>query len=358
MAEILGIGTTHAPPLVGPDEQMVGFFLKLASAPNADHRYRDRANWPAKMLAEFGADEGIAAARAHRARQLESFRRQRQMIDEFAPDVVVIFGDDQYENFKEDIIPPFCVFGLDEDFDSHPWAHGMNSGRQNVWGETSDWTLRLHGHRDAAKLLTTGLLERGVAMPYAYKTLHEPVLGHSFTNTILYLDYDRRGFPHPVIPFHVNCYGSSVMTSRGAFAHLFEDVRKDGPPDPPSPPPSLCMEVGAKLAQVAAASPYRVVLMATSSWSHSFLSSNTGYVIPDLDSDRVLFEAFRQGDYESWRRLGTAQLERAGQHEMLNWMVLAGAMAEIKRKPVVLDYIETYIFQATKCFVAFPPDGV
>ena len=33
------------------------------------------------------------------------FRAARQALNEFDPDFVLMFGDDQYENFKEDIIP-------------------------------------------------------------------------------------------------------------------------------------------------------------------------------------------------------------------------------------------------------------
>ena len=33
-----------------------------------------------------------------------------------------MWGDDQYENFKEDIVPPFCVLAYD-DQDIQPWAH-------------------------------------------------------------------------------------------------------------------------------------------------------------------------------------------------------------------------------------------
>lgn len=35
--------------------------------------------------------------------------------------------------------------------------------------------------------------------------------------------------------------------------------------------------------------------------------------------------------------------------------VLADAMAYLKRKPVILDYFETLIFQSDKCFAVFPP---
>ena len=49
------------------------------------------------------------------------FRKARRLLDDFAPDVVVIWGDDQYENFKEDIIPPFCVLAY-ESIEHRPWA--------------------------------------------------------------------------------------------------------------------------------------------------------------------------------------------------------------------------------------------
>ena len=42
--------------------------------------------------------------------------------------------------------------------------------------EPSDWTFKLRGHRDGAKLLTTELIKQGVVMPYAYKPLHQSVL--------------------------------------------------------------------------------------------------------------------------------------------------------------------------------------
>jgi hypothetical protein len=353
MGEILGLGGTHYPSLVASEENMLSLFHTIVDAPRVDPRWKDRANWPPEMIAEL--DEGMTAVKRYRARMWDNFRKLRKMLDDFAPDFLIIFGDDQYENFKEDIIPPFCIFGLDDDFDQQPYKHGFMSRFPNGWGEPKDWTLRIHGHRNGAKYLTRGLLERGVPMPYAYKPLHIEGLGHAFTYTVMYLDCDRKGFPHPVIPFDVNCYGSQVITSGGAIAHLFNEPKVEGLPDPPGPSPALCMEVGAKLAQVAAASPYRIAMMASSSWSHCFLSPNTGFVIPDHKSDRLLFEALKKGDYEVWRRRTTEETERAGHQEMLNWMVLAGAMAELKRKPVIHDYVETYIFQSNKCFCSFPP---
>src|SRR5207247_10327645 len=115
-------------------------------------------------------DAGAAAAARHRERLVAGFRRCRRALDEFAPDFVVIFGDDQYENFREDLIPPFCVFGLDEIL-LRPWATGAGALRPNRWGEPSEFIFRAHGHRDGARTIARGLLERGVDLPYAYRPL-------------------------------------------------------------------------------------------------------------------------------------------------------------------------------------------
>jgi len=360
MGEILGLGTTHYPPLVVKDEYLTNTFRLILSAPKIEARYKDRANWPAGMIAELGEDEGLTAAKRYRARLADDFRQMRKILDDFKPDFVVIFGDDQYENFKEDIIPPFCVYGLDDEIDLKPWLNNpiTRMGGQKVpngWDEPDDFPFKIKGHREGAKYLTDGLIKHGVDMPYAYKTLHLKGLAVAFTHTLLYLDWDRKGFPYPVIPFHVNCYGSSVITAKGGLAHLFQDLEQKGLPDPSGPSPWRCMEVGAKVAQTLAASPWRVALLASSSWSHCFLSSNSGYLWPDQESDRLMLEALRRGDYDFWRKRTTAEIEAAGHQEMLNWMVLVGAMEELGRKAVIHDYVETYIFQSEKCFASFPP---
>ena len=43
------------------------------------------------------------------------FRAIRKILDDFNPDFVLVWGDDQYENFKEDIVPAFCVLGYDDE---------------------------------------------------------------------------------------------------------------------------------------------------------------------------------------------------------------------------------------------------
>ena len=166
---------------------------------------------------------------------------------------------------------------------------------------------------------------------------------------MLYLDLDRKGFDIPVVPVSVNCYGSSVIRNRGGGARYSDE------PDPPSPSPKRCFEVGRATARVLEESPWRVVLMASSSWSHGFLTGKHYFMYPDLEADRVMLEHLRAGQYLGWRDTPLARMEDAGQQEVLNWTCLAGAMHELDYKPEIVDWIETWTFNAPKCLAVFKP---
>src|SRR3989442_484464 len=241
MSAILGLGVTHYPPLCGRDEDMARILKRVIQDPDLRERYRRPDGWRAAMREEYGADEGLGAARRHRAALIEGFRETRRRLDDFGPDLVLIWGDDQYENFKEDIIPPFCVLAY-ESIEHRPWAEARWKKSGNAWDEASDATFVYKGHRAAAKSLVSGLLDRGFDVSYAYRPLHHP-LGHAFMNTLLYLDYDRQGFPYPVVPFSINCYGRRVISQYGGAA-TFADLPTEAQLDPPSPAPLRCFEFG------------------------------------------------------------------------------------------------------------------
>ena len=350
MAEILGLGLTHSPSLIRPDEDGESSLKRtLRENDKVPAEMKIPTNWPEPMRIEYGEDEGLASAKRLRDRMVKGFGKLREELDAFNPDFVLVWGDDQYENFKEDIIPPFCVLAYDQ-FECQPFANKDGSARRNVWNEPAEQTFRYPGNTKAARALVTGLIDHGIDMSYAYKPLHQPGLGHAILNTLLYLDYDRnKEFKYPVVPMLVNCYGSKVIQNRGGS----KEYEKE--PDPPGPSPKRCMEVGAATAEVLKASPWRVALIASSSWSHAFLTPKNHWLYPDVESDRARFGELKDGDYAAWSRISTPQIEDAGQQEMLNWMCLAGAMSELGRKPEIVDYYETYIFNSTKCLAVFPP---
>ncbi|MFC4311504.1 extradiol ring-cleavage dioxygenase [Steroidobacter flavus] len=364
MAEILGIGISHYPPLSGRDEDMANILRGRLKDPDVPASHKDPANWPPFMREEWGTDQGRAGAARHRAAMRVGLTKARQAIDEFKPDLVVIWGDDQYENFKEDIVPPFCVMAYD-DMNIQPWAHASESamfseshedewggGKPNVWKEKRDHSIVVRGHRKAAKFLTEQLLEREFDVAYAYKPLHHEGLPHAFLNSILYLDYDRRGFPYPVVPFQVNCYGRSVISYRGFISRLADRGREL---DPPSPSPKRIFKLGAEVARIFRDSPYRVALVASSSWSHAFLNDQTYRMQPDVALDKRMYEALTRSDWDVWTNTKLETLERSGEHELLNWYALAGAMNELRQRCTWSDFVETYVFNSSKVTAIFAP---
>jgi Catalytic LigB subunit of aromatic ring-opening dioxygenase len=352
MGAILGLGVTHYPPLAGQDDNMARILKGVLQDPDVPAALKQPEGWPEPMRREWSTDQGVAAARRHRAALVDGFRRTRRVLDEFAPDIVVIWGDDQYENFKEEIIPPFCVLAY-ESIERRPWDEPRWKKSRNAWDEPADTTFVYKGHRAAAKALTTGLLEAGFDVSYAYKPLHHP-LGHAFMNTLLFMDYDRQGFPYPVVPFQVNCYGRRVISQYGGAATLAA-MSQEERLDPPSPAPWRCFDLGRAVARWSAASPWRVALIASSSWSHAFLTPKHHLLYPDVAGDRAMYEALRAGDYETWRKTPLATMEESGQQEVLNWVCLAGAMAELGRKADEAEFVESYIFNSNKVFAVFKP---
>jgi hypothetical protein len=345
MAEILGLGMTHAPMFQFPDENMsdiLRHFLTKESIPAAK---RDQSGWPQPMRAEWGNDEGLSAARRHRDAVVASFRKIRQELEAFDPDFVLVWGDDQYENFKEDVVPSFCVYIYDA-LNCLPYANSpVMKAKRNVWNQPPDKSVPVRGHREAAGYLARELIQSDFDVAFAYKPHHHPTLAHAFMRTLMYLDYDQKGFPWPLIPFHVNCYGSEMM----------EHVKDGGPIEafPPAPNPRRCYDLGKAVAAILGRSKYRAALIGSSSWSHAFLTKKHHGLYPDVDSDRVRFGEMKAGKQSQWRNLSLETLIDAGQHEMLNWVCLAGAMEG--RTPDYLDLVETHIFNSTKVSAIFRP---
>jgi len=153
MAEILTLGISHYPPLAGHDDNMAGILKRMLRNPELPQHLRTPDGWPAAMRAEWGNDEGTASAARHRAALVGWMEKTRAALDDFNPDFVLIWGDDQYENFREDIIPPYCISAF-EKFSFSPRV-------DNIWGET-DKTYEVPGHRAAAKMLATKLIENGM----------------------------------------------------------------------------------------------------------------------------------------------------------------------------------------------------
>ena len=347
MGDILGLGISHWPRLAQKNEELAIWLRRTLKDPDIPSHFKDPASWPARMREEWADDEGVAHAQEHRDSMVSGLREVRKALDSFKPDALVVWGDDQYENFREDVIPAFCVLAYQHDLECKPFG-----AMPNQWDETSETTFHVKSAPKIAEHLASGVIDEEFDIAYAYKPLHFPHLPHAFMNTVLYLDYDRTGFPYPLIPFQVNCYGRYVISHRGIG---FPYAEANKPLDPPSPSPRRCFDLGRAVARVLKASPYRIALVASSSWSHAFLCEKTKHLWPDVEADRCLYDALVRGDAEVWRNTKLADVEYSGQHELLNWFCLVGAMTELGHRVQWSQFTETYVYNSDKVAAVFGP---
>jgi len=357
MGQILGLGITHYPNLASK-LNMSWRFQKALEDQTVPARFRSIENWHPAMREQWSDDKGQAHSDRHRRDMIEQFRKIRRELDAFEPDFVLIWGDDQYENFREDCVPAFSILAYDT-VELQPWK-GYRRGA-NAWDEAEDKTFVVKGHRAGGKYLASALLRAGIDVAYAYKPLHHP-LGHAFANSLLFLDYDRRGFPYPIVPFAVNAYGRWLISARGAPRLPSEGEgaipEQQSDFDPPAPQPWRCMEVGAAIARALRDGPWRVAVIASSSWSHAFLVQKNALLFPDVDADRRYYEALRNGDSETWRNTSIEEVEDRGHHELLNWFCLVGAMHELGRpRPDESVFLESWITNSDKVFAVYRPNG-
>ncbi len=347
MADLLLLGMTHYPLLATTDDQMAALLRTLMKDPAIPAGLADPLNWSSEMRAEWGSDEARSSAAGHRAALQAGFAECRAALDEFNPDLLLVWGDDQYENFKEDVIPPYALLAYG-DTETRPWE---KFPWPNVWNEPKDQVHSVKGRPDVARWLASRLLDDGIDVSYAYKPLHMQGLAHAFMNTQLFLDYERRGFPWPMVCMPINCYGRRVISAKGFFAPFGTEAELD----PPSPSPRRLMDVGAAVARHLRESPWRVALVASSSWSHAFLTDKTWRLTPDTVSDRGHYEALTAGNYAYWENTTTAEIEDAGQQELLNWFALCGAARELGLGgPAEHTFIETHCFNSNKVFARWP----
>ncbi len=360
MGETFGIGCPHGPQPRLTDETMANnYFRHNFLSEKTPDRWKDPRHWPEAMRAEWGDDEGVTAARRHREAVITAYRQAREALDAFNPDFVAMFGDDQYEDFQEDLFPPFCVYAND----SYELGGGGHSIRRAENG--MDFGIALErpplqttaaGSQRFGTHLAAELIDRGFDVACSWKLHHRTALGHAFTHTLDYLDWDRKGFPYALIPFAVSAYGEDMrMPLPGVErvnGRLPQDLPSDVVPPPPSPLAWRCYDLGKAVGEICEASPYRVAIIGSASWSHASLTGVHGFVWGDADEDRKRFEELQAGEQHRWRDLDARQMRASGQHEMRNWICLAGAMEG--RRPRILTYAETYIFNSSKCVALFP----
>ena len=353
MAEILGVGITHYPPLLGEPDHYADLLRMVMNSHLVPGEMKDPASWPEGMREAW--DNEHAVALEHQERHKAALAEVRREIDDFKPDAVIVFGDDQYENFKEDVIPPFNMYCMDS-FPSSPFSTFLKD-KPNIWNVDSSHEYEVPGAGRIGREIVDAVISRHRPIAYSYKYSRFPHLSHAFANAFVFLDWDKRGWNYPVIPISVNCYGSGVIHTKGGMAQLFDqrsESEKDpylDAPGPAGPTPRSCFELGQTLREVLDARPERFVVTASSGWSHAFLTEKNHWLYPDREFDSQRHDELCQGEQRKWRDIENSAIDDAGSQEFKNWICLAGVVEE--RKAKVIDYLDTWIFNSQKCFATF-----
>ena len=207
--------------------------------------------------------------------------------------------------------------------------------------------------RQVARLVAA---HSGFDIAYAYKPLHGCALGHAFVNSVLYLDWDREGFDYPMVPDHREQLRPHAHRRTADRMTPSEEAALDAELDPPG---------AAALALLPAR---RGVARALPSEPLARRAHRLVKLVPLLPRRQARPHVSRTsrptgGCTRRWpRATGTCganttieEAEDRGHHELLNWFCLAGAMAELDRRPDYSVFLESWITNSDKVFASFKP---
>ncbi|HEU0022869.1 MAG TPA: hypothetical protein VFR55_14535 [Dehalococcoidia bacterium] len=310
MAEILGLGCSHGPIILTPPESW---------AKTRERMYSRIPNYqpPGQMLEELGQDNGLSQDRRDHQRVIESFKVLRDRLHEWDPDVLMIIGDDQAENFKQDNLPPFCIYTGSE-VEGYPFQRA--AARVNLWDAAPDTRFSFQCPKDFSQAMRNALIRDGFDLASS-SSLNgwEWGLAHAIINPLVFLDPDGK---FPLLPLFVNCYGEEA-----------------GPDYPPRPTPSRCYQLGQAIRRFLDTRSERIAVVASSSWSHSFLAHKFQCREIDIETDRRYLEWVRQGQGSKLAEVSPQELQESGDHEILNWIIALGILGD--RPAEIVDVLET-----------------
>ena len=319
MADVLGIGCTHAPMILNPPEEW------------ADNRKRIFSRIPdfqppAQLLEELGDDDGLSQDRLNQKRIVDAFHVLRDKLQSWGPDLMIVIGDDQAENFLRDNLPTFCVY-TGADVLGYPFHRP--GAKVNLWDAAPDAEYSFRCPDQFARDMVAYLIREGFDLSSATELKGwQWGLPHAHINPLVFLNEDGA---IPVLPLFVNCYGEEA-----------------GEGYPPRPTARRCFELGRAIGRFLGSRAERVAVVASSSWSHCFLTHKLDLRAFDVEFDRGNLELLRQGQGSKLANLSPEEIQQSGDHEFLNWIIAAGVVGD--RPAQIVDTIDAQSQVSFKVF--------
>ena len=301
---VLGIGTSHTPMLTLEADE---WSHRAAADYSNPHLNLSDGRWLSyrELQQEVGDRHAAAALPQELARQAEicenALNRLCAYLEDAAPDVVIIVGDDQEELYSLANNPALSIF-----YGEQIVTHGEKFGR----GERPEWMRKMaRGYAmdeartfpaaaSFARELIAGLIDRHVDVAAASHV--EDSIERRLRARLRLRDPAVVRLAHD--------------SGRAAAAQYLLSAE--------------CPECGAQsrhrqgLRAVIDASPsrYRVAVIASGGLSH---------FVVDETLDRRVIEGFEPGKEELLRTLPRAALN-SGSSEILNWVLMAGALRDLQ----------------------------
>ena len=212
------------------------------------------------------------------------------------PDALVVVADDHLNVFSFDAVPAFCV------------RIGRGVERM-VQEDAIEFDRALDGLPERYPLhedLANRVLEEGMEAGIDFAASWSAPLDHAFLSPVSAL-CGEAPVP-PLVPVWVNCFVAPQPTAR------------------------RCVAVGRHIGRVIADGPWRVAMIATGGLSHFPALSVARVGTSDPAFDRRVIAALEAGDHEALRQLPIKELHETGSHELLNWLVLVGAVSPARAR--------------------------
>ena len=302
MAEVvLGVGHSHTPQIsVNPEEW-----------PNLGKTEQPSPHIPENLEEQLRED----CFREKHARVQGAIKRLSQLIKSTPVDAIIIFGDDQHEQFNDDNMPTVAIYHGDE-IPVHPRSPrpGGNFPTLHLEPTATEYPTAT----DLAQHLIVSLTEQEFDITRCNQLRAERGIGHAFS--FLY----QRFWPEcnvPIVPVMINTYY---------------------PPNQPTP--KRCHDLG------------KAIRTAVQQWTGGervavLASGGLSHIVIDEPLDLEVLDALKAKDAKALHAL-PRNLLKGGTSEILNWVALDGAVGPLKM--TLIDYIPGYRSRpSTGCAMAF-----
>ena len=325
MADIvLGLGSSHSPQLSTPPDMWLTYgegdkrHQELWAADGKPYSFEELLATTDRSVIEKELTEDKLQTRYNACQQ--GIATLGVTLEQTAPDIVVMLGDDQLELFNEGNMPAVLVYWGDTIANVPiPIPDAAPAFRKaNAWGWFADREIDYPIAADLGRHLIEYLVDQQFDVAHSRRLPTGQGMGHAFGYLYQRILHQK---PIPALPIMVNTYY---------------------PPNQVTP--QRCYELG------------RAIRAAIQEWKGDarvavVASGGLSHFVIDEDLDNLVLNAMRDRDADTLTSIPRAKLN-SGNSEIRNWIAVAGAVEHLDMK--VVDYVPCYRSPAgTGCAMGF-----